>query len=276
MRKIITMIIITLVLVFASFFGAEAKGTVRTEARKSAMDFTSVEVSRFVNLIIENRSDGNIILRADSDIMPFLELSVEKGVFTACVSKNYKNKDLKDKVIEVYIPYNSRIESIYCDGTSTVKSQVRIKAPKLRVECLGVSKIKADFDAESIDIQCSGVSSIASDISAKKLKLECSGCSKAFLTGSVGTCEMEASGVSELCAEEFNAKELTLEVSGCSKARAFAEKADVEASGSSKIHINCIEELKAHTEGMSEIKYSGTCTVTTRGISRESSIKKEN
>lgn len=253
------------------------KGKVVMHAHKSNMNFEKIDVSRCIKLTVEDRTDGNIIVRANEAIMPYVEMSVSKGVFKAKISDKIKNFKISEGVIaEIYIPNNGRIRSVKASAASVVVAKPMLNvAGELDIEASGASRIEVNANAGETEIECSGASHVIADIYGSKCEVDLSGASKLSLSGSVHKGAVDVSGASKLSASDMKFEELSVEVSGASKANVNATKCIAEVSGASKTEVYCDGVLSAEASGASSLCYSGDCTATHLSSSGISSIKRK-
>lgn len=252
-------------------------GKIVMQAHKSSMNFEKIDVSRCIKLTVEDRTDGNIIVRANESMMPYVELSVAKGVLKAKISDKIKTFKTQEGIIaEIYIPNNGRIRSIKASAASSVKVQPMLQvAGELDIEASGASRIEVNANAGETEIECSGASHVVADIYGSKCEVDLSGASKMSLSGSAGKGEVDVSGASVFSASDMKFESLSIDISGASKANANATKCIVEVSGASKAEVYCDGVLSAEASGASSLRYSGDCTATHLSSSGMSSIKRK-
>lgn len=254
----------------------KTSGRIVMEARKSNMEFSTVKVMRGIRLVIDDRTEGNIIVRADANIMPYVEMSVKDGEFNAKISEKVRHLT-GSYTAEVHIPNNARINKISVMGASSVIVKPVLYAPKLDLSATGASKIEvinAKVESEA-DIDCMGASTVKVGLTADECEIHISGASTATLAGSADKCEVEVVGASKLNAAEFVCKILEAEVSGASTIAVAGADCDIEAVGASKAKVNCSGRLEATAAGASTIIYTGDCTVAKASNVGASTIKKQ-
>lgn len=251
-------------------------GKIVMKAVKSKMNFEKIEVSRCIRLTVEDRTEGNIIVRANEAIMPYIELSVAKGVLTARISDRIGIRQKSGNIVaEVYVPYNGRIRSIDASGASTVAVKPLLTAAELDIKASGASRIELKADAGESDIESSGASSIKADISGNKCDIDVSGASVLNLSGSVRNGAIDIAGASKCNASDMKFDSLDVEVSGASVAYVSATECTVDVSGASKADVYCDGVLSAEASAASTVRYSGNCRTNHLSSSGASSIKKK-
>lgn len=252
------------------------KKNIVMQAHKSSLNFEKIEVSRCVRIVVEDRTDGNIIVRADEAVMPYVELSVAKGTLKARISDKFNMRRVSGgPVAVVYIPNNGRIRSIDASGASSVIVKPLLTTGKLNLETSGASKIDLRANAGETEIECSGASRIVAEITGTECEIDLSGASSLSLSGSVRTGAVDVSGASKFNASDMKFDTLSVDVSGASTANVSATKCIVEVSGASKADVYCDGELSAEASAASSLRYSGDCRTTHLSSSGASSIKKK-
>lgn len=244
------------------------------EARQSAMQFGSIRVMKRIRLIVENRTDGNIVIRASRRAMPLVELAVKDGILTADVENSHLLQ--RNDVIEVYIPNNKQITSISTSQASsvTVRPQLSIDGG-LSIDTSGASTVTLSANAARVAIDASGASRVELTTVCDSLRGDISSASTLSLSGKTAQANIKISGASLLRGSDFDADQLDLQVSSASSAIAKARSCNVEASGTSKANIECSEHLSASASSASSITYSGNCQLILESTSGASSIKKQ-
>jgi hypothetical protein len=108
-------------------------------------------------------------------------------------------------------------------------------------------------------VSVAGASTAAlTGLAAKELHLDVSGASNVTASGTADRLDIDCSGASHVHAKDLTAQTVAAHVSGASSAEVHADK-----------------ELKAHAEGASSIRYSGTPGKTETSVGGASSVKKE-
>lgn len=226
------------------------------EARRSTMNFDEIEVTNAIRLIVEERTDGNIIVRAPQSVMPFVALEVKDRTLYARLLAGapvYRNSNL---AAEVYIPNNGRIREI------ETRSSARVV-------------VKPTLTAEKLELNASGASTIEANLSCGKLEAEVSNASTMELSGVVGNADFEVSSASTLHASKLKVTHLELDSSSASTAEVSSTICDIEASSVSTVNVECSQQLKLSASSGSSITYSGDCKIINQSCTGASSIKQK-
>ena len=245
------------------------------EARSSAMNFHEIEVSNAIRLIVEERTSGNIIVRAPQSVMPYISLKVKDGTLHATLLSGTPISRRSNVLAEVYVPYNGKINEITTSAAARVIVKPTISCNELDLEASSASVIEVTASAKEVSIDASGASQIKAEVATDELNIELSGASVATLTGQVKDADIEVAGASTLRADKLRAANLELDCSGASKAYALGINCSVKASGASAVVVECLSQLNASASGASSIVYSGDCQVNILNNSGASSIRKK-
>ncbi len=245
------------------------------EARRSAMDFNEIEVSKAIRLIVEERTTGNIIVRAPQSVIPYVSLKVKDGTLYATLLSGTPVSRRSNLLAEVYVPYNGKINEITTSAAARVIVKPTISCEELDLEATSASVIEVTAAAKEVSIDASGASTIKAELATDDLDIDLSGASVATLTGQVTDAEIDLSGASTLRAEKMRTATLDLECSGASKASAIGVQCTTQASGASAINVECLQLLNASASGASSIIYSGDCQVNITSNTGASSIRKK-
>ncbi len=245
------------------------------EARRSAMNFNEIEVSKAIRLIVEERTTGNIIIRAPHSVMPYVSLKVNNGTLHATLLAGTPVSRRSNVLAEVYVPYNGKIDEITTSSAARVIVKPTLSCSELDLEASSASVIDITTAAKEVSIDASGASTIKAEVATDDLDIELSGASVADISGHIKCADIELSGASTLRAENMRTSILELECSGASKASAIGVQCTANASGASAINVECLQHLNASASGASSITYSGDCEVDIISKTGASSIRKK-
>lgn len=260
----------------------KGNGKIVIENRQSAMQFSEVVVNTCIHLTISDRKDGDILVRTDENIMPYVKMEVRNGVFRAWLD-NTTSREMENVRIDIDMPNNGKIREIEAYAASSVNVIPLLEAGEVELSASGASAIVVNTHCHSLDITLSGASSAKVSTTADELEISASGASKVNLLAAKCTscdidiagaskvsgnlitdrCDIEASGASKV-ALTGSARQGDFEISGASKLNAskfVTTLCSVEASGASAAYVHCTTSLKAEATGSSKIGYSGDCHV---------------
>ena len=245
------------------------------EARRSAMNFNEINASKAIRVTVEERTTGNIIVRAPQSVMPYVSLMVKDNTLHATLLPGAPVSRNSNIVADVYVPYNGQINEITTRSAARVIVKPTITCNELDLEAESASVIEVTAAAKEVSIEASGASHIKAEVATDELDCDFSGASGITLSGHVTDADIEVSGASTLRANKLRASELEIECSGASKAYALGVNCTTKASGASHINVECLAQLNATASGASSIVYSGDCVLNTISNTGASSIRKK-
>ena len=245
--------------------------------RVSIADFSRIETSRAVHLVVEKRSGREAIIEADDNIMPYVIVEVDGGCLTVSIDNEIKS--LNDVTVKVTVPSDGNISAISASSASKVTVQAEIKTPKLMLDASSAANInitKSDVGTCSIDASsaanvegaikadnCVIDMSSASDVNVALLAVKCdvtaTSAASATLSGEAGDIEITVSSAAKVDAMGLNAR-----------------NADVSASSGGSIKITCMKSIDASASSGGSVKYAakGDLDPELRHTSSGGSVKK--
>lgn len=245
--------------------------------RVNIADFSRIETSRAVHLVVEKRSGREAIIEADDNIMPYVIVEVDGGCLNVGIDDDIKS--LNNVTVKVTVPSDGNISAISASSASRVTVETEIKSPKLMLDASSAANInitKSDVGTCSIDASsaanvegaikadnCVIDMSSASDVNVALLAVKCdvtaSSASSATLSGEAGDIEITVSSAAKIDAMDLNAR-----------------NADVSASSGGSIKITCMKSIDASASSGGSVKYAakGDLDPELRHTSSGGSVKK--
>lgn len=245
--------------------------------RVSIADFSRIETSRAVHLVVEKRSGREAIIEADDNIMPYVIVEVDGGCLNVGIDDDIKS--LNNVTVKVTVPSDGNISAISASSASKVTVQAEIKTPKLMLDASSAANInitKSDVGTCSIDASsaanvdgaikadnCLIDMSSASDVNVALLAVKCdvtaTSAASATLSGEAGDIEITVSSAAKVDAMDLNAR-----------------NADVSASSGGSIKITCMKSIDASASSGGSVKYAakGDLDPELRHTSSGGSVKK--
>lgn len=225
--------------------------------RVSIADFSRIETSRAVHLVVEKRSGREAIIEADDNIMPYVIVEVDGGCLNVGIDDDIKS--LNNVTVKVTVPSDGNISAISASSASKVTVQAEIKTPKLMLDASSAANInitKSDVGTCSIDASsaanvegaikadnCVIDMSSASDVNVALLAVKCdvtaTSAASATLSGEAGDIEITVSSAAKVDAMDLNAR-----------------NADVSASSGGSIKITCMKSIDASASSGGSVKYA--------------------
>ena len=220
-------------------------------------DFSRIETSRAVHLVVEKRSGRKAIIEADDNIMPYVIVEVDGGCLNVGIDEDIKS--LNNVTVKVTVPSDGNISAISASSASRVTVETEIKSPKLMLDASSAANInitKSDVGTCSIDASsaanvegaikadnCVIDMSSASDVNVALLAVKCdvtaTSAASATLSGEAGDIEITVSSAAKVDAMDLNAR-----------------NADVSASSGGSIKITCMKSIDASASSGGSVKYA--------------------
>ena len=245
--------------------------------RVNIADFSRIETSRAVHLVVEKRSGREAIIEADDNIMPYVIVEVDGGCLTVSIDNEIKS--LNNVTVKVTVPSDGNISAISASSASRVTVETEIKSPKLMLDASSAANInitKSDVGTCSIDASsaanvegaikadnCVIDMSSASDVNVALLAVKCdvtaTSAASATLSGEAGDIEITVSSAAKVDAMDLNAR-----------------NADVSASSSGSIKVTCMKSIDASASSGGSVKYAakGDLDPELRHTSSSGSVRK--
>ena len=240
-------------------------------------DFSRIETSRAVHLVVEKRSGREAIIEADDNIMPYVIVEVDGDCLNVGIDDDIKS--LNNVTVKVTVPSDGNISAISASSASRVTVETEIKSPKLMLDASSAANInitKSDVGTCSIDASsaanvegaikadnCVIDMSSASDVNVALLAVKCdvtaTSAASATLSGEAGDIEITVSSAAKVDAMDLNAR-----------------NADVSASSGGSIKITCMKSIDASASSGGSVKYAakGDLDPELRHTSSGGSVKK--
>lgn len=143
----------------------KGSGNVATEKRLVSEDFTNIEVSQGIDLILTQSDTKSIEVEADDNILEHVETSISSGVLTIKMEKNVSTKSIRKVTVSIPI-----IEALSSSSGATITNNGTIKSNSLDLDASSGSEIDLSIEAENLISESSSGSEI--NLKGKALKLE--------------------------------------------------------------------------------------------------------
>lgn len=171
--KILTLAAIALVLTSCKYdidldLGNErvsGDGNIITENRNINATFTAIEISRGLELEIEQSSQTSVTVIADKNLQDHITTDVNNGVLT--ITSDVNIRDASSKKIVVKLP---KITSIQGSSAASIIGLNPIKGTDIGLSTSSASEMKLTLEAENISAESSSGSSMK--LKGKTLKLD--------------------------------------------------------------------------------------------------------
>lgn len=245
--------------------------------RVNIADFSRIETSRAVHLVVEKRSGREAIIEADDNIMPYVIVEVDGGCLNVGIDDDIKS--LNDVTVKVTVPSDGNISAISASSASRVTVETEIKSPKLMLDASSAANINiTKSDVGTCSIEASSAANVEGAIKADNCVIDMSSASDVNVALLAVKCDVTAtSAASATLSGEAGDIEIT--VSSAAKVDAMdlnARNADVSASSGGSIKITCMKSIDASASSGGSVKYAakGDLDPELRHTSSGGSVKK--
>jgi len=181
--------------------------------------FTGVTVSSAIDLYISMGTEAVVAVSAsEKSYLEMITTEVKNGMLY--IGFNGKGLSWSPKNLKAYVSVRT-ITKLKASGACNVYVDGSLNAPDLELELSGASDFKGEVNAQN-------------------LRLDASGSSDYTISGKVVNAKIRVSGSSDVKGFEL-----------------VTENCNVEASGSSDVHIAVTKQLKVDASGSSDVIYKG-------------------
>ena len=245
--------------------------------RVNIADFSRIETSRAVHLVVEKRSGREAIIEADDNIMPYVIVEVDGGCLNVGIDDDIKS--LNNVTVKVTVPSDGNISAISASSASRVTVETEIKSPKLMLDASSAANINiTKSDVGTCSIEASSAANVEGAIKADNCVIDMSSASDVNVALLAVKCDVTAtSAASATLSGEAGDIEIT--VSSAAKVDAMdlnARNADVSASSGGSIKVTCMKSIDASASSGGSVKYAakGDLYPELRHTSSGGSVKK--
>ncbi len=198
-------------------------------------DVDELKVSGSGKVILKQGDTESLVIEADDNILPHIEVEVDDGELSIHPERN---TNLRSKSGIVYYLTLKEIEEIKLSGVVELESSL-IEAKKLEFELSGATKVKARIKTDTLEIEGSGAS-------------------KLYLEGETNKQKVEIAGSMHYDAGSLQSEIAEIEVLGASRVTvAVRKKLEVEASGVAVISYKGDPEVTKEISGAASVQKVG-------------------
>lgn len=250
-------------------------GNIIEKEIKLSGKYSTICVSRGVNVIMENRSNDKVIISADDNVMEYVVCKVEGGKLTATIDN--KINSISNVNVKIYLPKSDKIDKISTASAGEAHIYPTIKSPSLAIESSSGSKveittaevgnlaintssagtIKGSFKSESsANLVASSAGKIDITLLGKEVKCDASSGANIKLNGQAIKLNAEASSAANIEAETF-----------------VAENVNASASSGGDIDVFAQKQLNANASSGGGVRYKGPVPTVSKNTSSGGRIK---
>lgn len=250
-------------------------GNIIKKKIKLSGEYSTIYVSRGVNVIMENRSNDKVIISADDNVMEYVVCKVEGGKLWATIDS--KINSISNVNVKIYLPKSEKIDKISTSSAGEAHIYPSIKSSSLAIEsssgseveittaevgklAINVSSagtIKGSFKSESsANLAASSAGKIDITLRGKEVKCEASSAANIKLNGQAIKLNAEASSSANIEAETF-----------------VAENVNAEASSGGDVDVFVQKQLNASASSGGGVRYKGPVPTVSKSTSSGGRVK---
>ena len=250
-------------------------GNIIEKEIKLSGKYSTIYVSRGVNVIMENRSNDKVIISADDNVMEYVVCKVEGGKLWATIDS--KINSISNVNVKIYLPKSDKIDKISTSSAGEAHIYPSIKSPSLAIESSSGSKveittaevgklainvssagwIKGSFKSESsANLAASSAGKIDITLLGKEVKCDASSGADIKLNGQAIKLNAEASSAANIEAETF-----------------VVENVNAEASSGGDVDVFVKKQLNASASSGGGVRYKGPVPTVSKSTSSGGRVK---
>lgn len=158
--------------------GIDGNGNVTTKTRNVENNFSKVDVSRGLNVTIEQATTYFVEVEADENLQDHITTRVENG--TLFITSDENIDEAKAKNIRVKLP---TLKAVKSTSGSSISSNGTLKGTEISIETTSGSETKLTLEYDKISCEASSGSSLTINGKALRLKTDSSSGSSIIANG---------------------------------------------------------------------------------------------
>ncbi len=240
----------------------KGSGRITTRTQTINADYTAIDASRTVRVVMEDRAGNEVRIKADDNVMPYVMCKVEGK--TLQVGIDGKFNSISNINVEISLPCNSKLQSLEASSASQIDIRCDITGEKLEVEAGSAAKIHfTKADVKSCSIEAGSAASVTGAVKADACTVDTGSAAKVLVSMLAVKCSVDASSASKT---ELSGEAGTLIIDSGSAAKVDAENLNarnvsVDASSGSNVRVCCLKKLNADASSGASVRYKGDCEV---------------
>lgn len=248
---------------FAAGINIKGNGKIITRTQPIAA-YDEIRASRAVHVIVEDRTDGDAVIKADDNVMQYVVVKNDNG--TLRVGFDDRVNGVSNINVEVRIPHCKRLRSLDASSAAKIEVKPTIKGDELQVDASSAANVNfTKADVKRCEIEAGSAATVTGAVKADECEVDTSSASKVELAMLAVTCTVEASSASRATLSG-EAGAVSLDASSAAKIDAEdlnAVRASTEASSGASISVNSSDKLDARASSGGSVRYKGNAELTT-------------
>lgn len=145
--------------------GLEGDGNIVTETRNTDMPFKGIEISRGLELQVEQSNESSITVIADKNLQQHISTDIINEILVITSDVNIDNASSKKIVVKL-----PTITSLQASSAASIKGINTIRGQNIGLSTSSAGELNISLEAENVTAECSSGS--AMNLRGKTLKLE--------------------------------------------------------------------------------------------------------
>lgn len=149
--------------------GTKGNGNITTENRNITEDFTGIDVSSSIEVILEQSENKSVVVEADSNLQELISTKVNNGVLVIKPNDSYNTNN--SIIVRVKMP---KIDALEASSSSKITSENTIKSEDISINTSSAGEINVKVESDNIICKSSSGSEILIEGKALNLKTKAS------------------------------------------------------------------------------------------------------
>lgn len=256
---ILASLLVSLVFASCNRFGSVSTVTLRGNGNPVTKtipcpEFTSVEAARCVEIRLVDEPAGQISVRADENVMPYVLITCDNRKLVATIDPAVNS--ISDITVEVVVPKNGLIGGLSAHAAGRIAAGDLSVEQRLKVKASSAAKIEGNFTAPTFVVDASSAAKVGGRVVSGSVSVDGSSAAKIELEVDAETVGAEASSAAKI---ELKGRAASCKVSASSSGKVDAgelavDSADVRASSGGKSEVCCSKLLKANASSGGKVE----------------------
>ena len=235
----------------------KGSGNIISKTIPAITSYDAIKASRGVRVVMEEREDDNITIKADDNVMPYVVVRKEGNSLIIGIDKNINS--LSNLNVKVFLPKNSNLNELKATSGATININTTIESRTLSVDASSAAIVNfAKADVDFFDADASSAAKISGTVKSNNSYVDASSAADIDLTILTVQCDSKASSAASI---ELKGQVATFNGDASSAAKIIAKglsvrtMADASASSGAKISVNALKKLEAKASSGGVVTY---------------------